>query len=65
MTRTFWNVLGVRPMLGRTFTENEDNQSERVVVISYGLWQRRFGGSPGIPGRKISLNDAPYERTME
>ena len=58
---TFWNVLGVRPMLGRTFTENEDNQSERVAVISYGLWQRRFGASPGIVGRKISLNDAPYE----
>jgi putative ABC transport system permease protein len=61
VTWTFWNVLGVRPMLGRTFTENEDNQSERVVVISYGLWQRRFGASPGIVGLKISLNDAPYE----
>ncbi len=39
------------------FTEDEDNQSVRVVVISYGLWQRRFGGSPGIIGRKISVND--------
>jgi hypothetical protein len=43
---TFWSVLGAQPMLGRVFTEDEDNKSVRVVVISYGLWQRRFGGSP-------------------
>ena len=60
-TWNFWSVLGVRPIAGRVFTEDEDNQSMRVVVISYGLWQRRFGGSPGIVGRKISLNDEPYE----
>ena len=61
VTWTFWSVLGVQPMLGRVFTEDEDNQGVRVVVISYGLWQRRFGGSPSIIGRKISLNDQPYE----
>ena len=61
VTWTFWGVLGVQPMLGRTFTEDEDNKGGRVVVISHGLWQRRFGGSPGIVGRKISLNDEPYE----
>jgi predicted permease len=61
VTWTFWNVLGVRPMFGRVFTEVEDNNSVRVVVISHGLWQRRFGGAPDIIGRKISLNDAPYE----
>ena len=54
-------MLGVQPMLGRGFTEDEDNKGVRVVVISHGLWQRRFGGSPGIIGRKISLNDEPYE----
>jgi putative ABC transport system permease protein len=58
---TFWSMLGVRPMLGRVFTEDEDNKSVRVVVISCGLWQRRFGASPNIVGRKISLNDEPYE----
>jgi predicted permease len=57
----FWNVLGVRPMLGRVFTEEEDNKGVRVAVISHGLWQRRFGGSPDIVGRKISLDDQPYE----
>ena len=61
VTWTFWSVLGVQPMLGRVFTEDEDNKGLRVVVISHGLWQRRFGGSPGIVGRKISLNDESYE----
>jgi putative ABC transport system permease protein len=58
---TLWKVLGVPPMLGRGFTEEEDDKGVRVVVISHGLWQRRFGGSPGIIGRKILLNDEPYE----
>ena len=58
---TFWSVLGVQPMLGRVFTEDEDRNSVRAVVISHGLWQRRFGGSRDIIGRKISLNDQPYE----
>ncbi len=61
VTWNFWSVLGSQPMLGRVFTEDEDLKGARVVVISHGLWQRRFGGSPGIVGRKISLNDEPYE----
>jgi putative ABC transport system permease protein len=58
---TLWNVLGVPPMLGRVFTEDEDEKSARVVVISHGLWQRRFGGSPGVIGRRIPVNDEPHE----
>jgi predicted permease len=61
VTWNFWSVLGAQPMLGRAFTEDEDNKSARVVVISHGLWQRRFGGASNIIGRKISLNDEPYE----
>jgi predicted permease len=61
VTWTFWSVLVVHPALGRVFTEEEDEKSVHVVVISYGLWQRRFGGSADIVGRKISLNDEPYE----
>jgi putative ABC transport system permease protein len=61
VTWNFWSVLGVRPMLGRVFTEEEDNQSVRVVLISHGLWQRRFGGSRNIVGSRISVNDQPYE----
>jgi predicted permease len=55
-----WSVLGVKPLLGRVFTEDEDNKGVPVVVISHGLWQRRFGGLPDIIGRKISINDQPY-----
>ena len=61
VTWTFWSVLGVQPMLGRAFTEDEDNKGVRVVIISHGLWQRRFGGASDIVGRAISLNDEPYE----
>lgn len=61
VTWNFWSVLGVQPMLGRVFTEDEDNKSVRVAVISHGLWQRRFGGAPDIIGRKVSLNDEPSE----
>jgi putative ABC transport system permease protein len=61
VTWNFWSVLGAQPMLGRAFTEDEDNNGARVVVISYRLWQRRFGGASNIIGRKISLNDEPYE----
>jgi len=61
VTWTFWNVLGTPPMLGRVFTEDEDLKSVRVVVISYGLWQRRYGGASDIIGRTISLNDEAYE----
>ncbi len=48
-------------MLGRTFSEDEDTKGVRVAMISYGLWQRRFNGSPDVIGRKITLNDNPYE----
>jgi putative ABC transport system permease protein len=61
VTANLWTVLGVKPLLGRVFTEDEDTQGARVAVISYALWQRRFGASPDVLGRKITLNDSPYE----
>jgi predicted permease len=61
VTGNFWSVLGARPLLGRVFTEDEDARGARVVVISHGLWQRRFGASPDVVGRTITLNDSPYE----
>ena len=61
VTGNFWSVLGARPLLGRVFTEDEDSRGERVVVISHGLWQRRFGASPDVVGQRITLNDKPYE----
>jgi putative ABC transport system permease protein len=61
VTWNLWTVLGVQPALGRVFTEHEDGNGARVVVISHGLWQRRFGGTSDIVGRKISINDAAHE----
>jgi predicted permease len=60
-TGNLWTVLGVNALLGRVFTEEEDTHSVRVAVISYGLWQRRFGASPDVLGRTITVNDNPYE----
>jgi putative ABC transport system permease protein len=60
-TANLWGVLGVKPLIGRVFTEDEDLKGLRVAVISHGLWQRRYGGSPTILGHKITVNDAPYE----
>lgn len=58
-TADFFRVLGVRPLLGRTFRPEEDVRGgPAVAVISYSLWQRHFGGDPDILGRTIG--DAPY-----
>ena len=56
VTANFFSVLGVQPVLGRTFTTADDTMGQRVVVISHALWQRRYGGDPGIVGRTISMS---------
>src|SRR5229473_593457 len=53
-------MLGAEPMLGRTFTIGEDVPGQNVVILSYGLWQRRFGADPGIIGRNLQINRQPY-----
>src|SRR5439155_19778121 len=60
-TSNLWSVLGVTPLIGRMFTEDEDMKNAKVVVISHGLWQRRYGGSPDVLGRTITMNDTAYE----
>ena len=55
VTPEFFPVLRVAPMLGRTFTADEEQQKVRVVVLSHGLWQRRFGASPNVVGRRSKL----------
>jgi putative ABC transport system permease protein len=53
----FFRVLGVLPARGRGFTKEEDSPAgERVVILSDGLWRRRFGSDTGIIGKTISLN---------
>ena len=60
-TPNFFSVLGVRPHIGRTFTDAEDRDGAQVAVISYGLWQRRYGGDASVVGRAVLLNDTRYE----
>jgi putative ABC transport system permease protein len=55
-TLEFFKVLGVDPILGRTFvTEDREDGTSPVAVLSYGLWQRRFGGQPNVIGQPIEL----------
>jgi putative ABC transport system permease protein len=56
-----FQMLGVAPALGRTFTPEEDAPGHDVAIISYGLWQRRFGGRAEIVGRTTRINAKPYE----
>ena len=61
VSATLFPILGVDAALGRTFVPEEDRfGNEKVVVLSHGLWRRRFGGDPGILGRKLTLSDEPY-----
>jgi putative ABC transport system permease protein len=61
VTEDFFQLFAVAPAQGR-FLLPADNQAEanHVAVISYGLWQRRFGGQPGLVGQTITLNAEPY-----
>ncbi len=56
VTGNYFSVLGVRPAAGRLLVEEDDD----AVVIGYGLWQRKFGGSPGAVGARIQLNGYPF-----
>src|SRR5271155_757803 len=53
-------MLGVKPMLGRFFTADEDRPGKPdAIVLTYGLWKRAFGGDPNLLGRSITLNGKP------
>jgi len=57
VTASFFNVLGVQPVLGRAFLAEEDQpNSQQVAVLSYGLWKRRFGSDANIIGNKITVS---------
>jgi len=61
VTEGYFSVYGAPVALGRTFTPQEDApHGGKVVVLSYGLWQRRFGGDPAIVGKSLSLGNEPY-----
>jgi putative ABC transport system permease protein len=57
-----FEVLGIPPMLGRSFTRDEDAPGRNaVVVITHGFWQRRLGGDPAVIGRVLTLDSVPVE----
>jgi putative ABC transport system permease protein len=61
VSSNFLNVFGVAPVLGRGFSAADEQWgSHRVVVLTDGLWRRRFGGDPAILGRVISVNSLPH-----
>jgi predicted permease len=61
VTYDFAKTLGIRPVLGRTFTREEDGPTpSRVVMIGYGLWQTRFASSRDVVGQPLRINSTPY-----
>ena len=60
VSSNFFQVLGVAPMLGRDFRWDEERAGNRAVMLSYALWQLRFGGEKNVVGRQVMLDGKPY-----
>jgi putative ABC transport system permease protein len=61
VSANFFDVLGVKPALGRSFLPEEDHaNSNRTCILSHGLWQRRFGADPAIIGKQLTLSGQSY-----
>src|SRR6188472_1826842 len=62
VTANLFDVLGVRPMIGRAIAVQEDvPNGAQVVVLGYPIWQSRYGGDPNIVGRTVMINDVPVQ----
>ncbi|HET7696896.1 MAG TPA: ABC transporter permease [Vicinamibacterales bacterium] len=62
ITAEFFPVLRVAPLLGRAFNASDEVEGRhRVAILTYGFWQRRFGGAADVVGRTIELSDSAYE----
>ena len=60
ISSALFEVLGVQPIAGRVFTPQEEQFGHQVVILSYGFWQRQFGGQPDILGQSLNLDRKPY-----
>jgi putative ABC transport system permease protein len=61
VSASFFPTLGVNAAVGRNFTAEEDKPgAQHAIVISHGLWQRRFGGNPNVVGQQLTLNNESY-----
>jgi putative ABC transport system permease protein len=60
VTTGFFSVLGVQPVLGRTFVPEDDKGwPQSIAIISHGLWKRRFGSDPAIVGKQVQISSSP------
>lgn len=61
VSKDYFRVMGVPPMLGREFTQDEDSVSgPNVAILGYGLWKSQFGADAGIVGKTLSLDSKPF-----
>ena len=61
VSANFFDVLGVKPILGRTFVAaDEDHGADAVLILSYGYWKGRHGGDPNIVGKIFQMNNRPH-----
>jgi putative ABC transport system permease protein len=61
VSANFFTMMGVEPVIGRLFQSGEDKPgAERVTALTYGLWQRMFGGEAGVIGQTLTINGAAY-----
>ena len=60
VSANFFSLLGMDPQIGRGFTPEEDKPGTQIVILSNGIWQRRFGADPSVVGRAIELNGKSY-----
>src|SRR5208282_2481195 len=62
ISANFFEVLGVAPKLGRTFlSEEEQVGKDQVIILSYGLWERRYASDPNVLGKKLKVDGKTYE----
>lgn len=62
VTEGFFEMLGVRPLIGRLFLPEEHHEGRNLVsIFSYGFWQRNFGGDPHIVGRTVIMDGKPFQ----
>jgi putative ABC transport system permease protein len=60
VSANLFDLLGVKPIIGRTFVADEDKLGTKVVLLNESLWKRRFGGDPSVIGRSLALNGESY-----
>jgi putative ABC transport system permease protein len=61
VSANLFSLLRVQPILGRTFLSSEDEPGNRVVILSHGFWQRRFGGDPNIVGKTLTFDGQKFQ----